>query len=248
MAAMTIRPDKTDERVLMDAQEVDQRLLETYRQVLDQDLSPAEQSLVGQQYSQLQAVSAYNNARTLDPSESIVLGLFADRGMADEAVAALQRAGFDENRLAIIANSTTVSDLLDDRRMELAGDSAGVTALGGTFLGGLLGLLAGVGMALVPGVGPVLALSTGAAVLGSTAVGAGIGAAYGAFFGTLIGWGIAEDDVHRFLTAVEAGEVLLAVHATADDTALAVQQLEQSGASDIAMRTSEQSTPTELPV
>jgi uncharacterized membrane protein len=181
----------------------------------------------------------------MDPSELIVLGLFANRGMAEEAVAALQRAGFDEDRLGIIANSTTVSDLLDDRRMELAGDSAGVTALGGTFLGGLLGLLAGVGVALVPGVGTVLALGAGAAVLGWTAVGAGIGATYGAFFGTLIGWGIAEDDVHRFLKAVEMGEVLLAVHATADDTALAVQQLEQSGASDIAMRTSEESRQTE---
>ena len=124
--------------------------------------------------------------------------------------------------------------------MDLAGSSAGGASLGGTVVGGLFGLLAGVGIVMLPGLGPVLALGAGATVLGVTAIGAGIGATYAAIFGMLIGWGVAEDDVHRFLRAVEDGKILVAVQAPTDEADRVGDRLRQAGATDVILRTAEQ--------
>lgn len=243
-AAMTIERDKTDLRVLEDARQADERLLESYVDARRQALSPALQRIVERQHNQLQAAVTYTDVRKLNSDDNLVLGQFKSSEEATHAVKALEEDGYGQDHVGVIARDVTVSDLLEDRRMDLAGSSAGATSLGGTALGGLFGLLAGVGIVMLPGLGPVAALGAGATILGVTAIGAGIGATYGAIFGMLIGWGIAEDDVHRFLRAVEDGNILVSVQAPADEAGRVGDRLREAGATDVIMRTAEQTNLT----
>ena len=140
-----------------------------------------------------------------------VLGLFLERANAEEAIKDLNEAGFRRNEVSILAREEVVEDIVDDERGEAAVESAGVGALGGTALGGLVGLIAGASALVIPGIGPALAAGTWATVLGTTAAGAGIGAAYGGFVGALIGFGVAEEQTHIYVEGMERGGLLLLV-------------------------------------
>lgn len=139
------------------------------------------------------------------------IGVFMDVEMAEEAVEALFQAGFERDEISVLAQRETVEDLVDDEREESALESAGAGALGGTALGGLIGLIAGASTLVVPGIGPALAAGTWATILGTTAAGAGVGAAYGGLVGSLIGFGVAEEETHVYVEGVEKGGILTVV-------------------------------------
>lgn len=140
-----------------------------------------------------------------------VIGLFLERANAEQAIDDLNEAGFTRDEVSILARQEVVEDIVDDERGESAVESAGVGALGGTALGGLVGLIAGASALVIPGIGPALAAGTWATVLGTTAAGAGIGAAYGGFVGALIGFGVAEEQTHIYVEGIERGGILLLV-------------------------------------
>lgn len=140
-----------------------------------------------------------------------VIGLFLERENAEQAIDALNEADFTKNEVSILASEEVVEDVVDDERRESAVESAGAGALGGTALGGLVGLIAGASTLVIPGIGPALAFGTWATVLGTTAAGAGIGAAYGGFVGALIGFGVAEEQTHIYVEGVERGGIILLV-------------------------------------
>lgn len=139
------------------------------------------------------------------------IGLFLERESAEDAIDALDEAGFGPDEVSVLARREVVEDIVDDERGESAMESASVGALGGTALGGLVGLIAGASALVVPGIGPALAFGTWATVLGTTAAGAGIGAAYGGIVGALIGFGVAEEQTHIYVEGVQQGGILLLV-------------------------------------
>ena len=139
------------------------------------------------------------------------IALFLERENAEAAIDALSEAGFERDEVSILARREVVEDVVDDERGESAVESAGVGALGGTALGGLVGLIAGASALMVPGLGPALAVGTWATVLGTTAAGAGIGAAYGGLVGALIGFGVAEEQTHIYVEGVQQGGILTLV-------------------------------------
>jgi uncharacterized membrane protein len=160
-----------------------------------------------------------------------VIGLFTEQADADHALAELEAAGFKREEVSILAHRETVADIVDDERGESAVESAGVGALGGTALGGLVGLIAGASALMIPGIGPALAAGAWATVLGTTAAGAGIGAAYGGLVGALIGFGVAEEQTHIYVEGIQNGGILVLVQPDKQERVAMVEKImvEQDG-------------------
>lgn len=140
-----------------------------------------------------------------------VIGLFKDHDEADQALASLEDSGLTRDEIGLLAQRDAVEDVLRAGREEAAVGSAGAGAVGGSALGGLIGLLAGASAIVVPGIGPALAVGAWASVLGTTVAGAGIGAAYGGLVGALIGFGVTEEQTHVYVEGVQQGSILMVV-------------------------------------
>ena len=137
------------------------------------------------------------------------VGVFESKESADQAVADLRAAGFDDAKIGMIyreADGKTVrTGAAQETRVEegaVTGAVAGVA--GGALLGA--GMLAGI----IPVVGPVLALGT----LGTILVNAAGGAAVAGLAGALVGRGIPEEDADFYEQEVQNGRYLVTVEAS----------------------------------
>lgn len=140
-----------------------------------------------------------------------VIGVFMDPQQAEEATAELINAGINTDNISVLAQRGIVEEVVGEDKEEAALESAGAGAVGGTAVGGLIGLIAGASALLIPGIGPMLAAGTWASVLGTAAAGAGVGAAYGGLVGGLVGIGVSEEKTHVYVEGVEKGGVILLV-------------------------------------
>jgi hypothetical protein len=98
-----------------------------------------------------------------------------------------------------------------------AGEGAAAGAGIGAALGGLGGVLMGLGLLVVPGVGPALA----AGALASGLIGAGIGGAAGGIGGALANAGVPEEEAGYYAEGVRRGGHLVVVTTTDDKFATA---------------------------
>ena len=140
-----------------------------------------------------------------------VVRMFDDREHALQAVSALERAGFSQDEVSLMASgettappntSSTMSTTADD-----AASGAGTGASIGAVLGGGAGLLAGIGAMAIPGIGPIVAAGWLVAAL----TGAGAGAAAGGLLGSLVNSGVDEADAHTYAEGVRRGGTLVSV-------------------------------------
>lgn len=111
------------------------------------------------------------------------IGIFFNRIDAEHALSELNRAGFLEAQISIIAKYADCDAQLDsagtsDWAGDKAQEEAPVGAIAGGMLGAILGWLVGVGMLSVPGVGFIVAGTVGTALV-TILAGAGIGATSG---------------------------------------------------------------------
>lgn len=148
------------------------------------------------------------------------VGSFKNRRDVEDALQDLKNAGIDMDRVSLIARHVEDVEGAEDvgKRGNEAKEGAAAGATAGTVLGGIGGFLVGVGVLAVPGVGPILAAGVGIPALASTLAGAGIGAAAGGIVGALVGAGIPEERAKQYRDRVEAGEYLLMVNATENDS------------------------------
>ncbi|HEU4324418.1 MAG TPA: hypothetical protein VFS21_14790 [Roseiflexaceae bacterium] len=146
-----------------------------------------------------------------------VVGLFDTVAQADQAVQALLDSGIPREDISAVANDPGGSyDNAAAAGEPNVSEGAGVGAIGGTLVGGTFGLLAGLGVMVIPGIGPILAAGPLLAALGATALGAGVGAAAGGLIGALSGAGVPQTDAQLYAEGVRRGGTLLVV--TIDDT------------------------------
>ncbi len=135
--------------------------------------------------------------------QKTVLGVFDNTTQAERAVDDLQRKGFKENEISIVAKKATAGRGGRGRGdMEAGPDISGGVTTGGA-IGGVAGLLAGVGALAIPGIGPIVAAGPIAAALS--------GAVTGGIAGGLIDWGIPEDVGERYEQRVREGKVVAMV-------------------------------------
>ena len=137
-----------------------------------------------------------------------IVGVFADRNQAHQALTELRRAGFSDDQLGLMASgesdySTTATDP-SDTNYAAEGGAAGLAA--GAGIGALWGL--GIAAGVLPAIGPAIAGGTLAAILSSAAA----GAATAGLAGTLIGLGIPREEAEYYENELKAGRIIVTVH------------------------------------
>src|SRR2546428_8061945 len=93
-------------------------------------------------------------------------GLYADRDAAERGIRRFHEAGYDRNRIGIIARDRDAAGRLADDTGAGVAAGAATAAVAGCLLRGLAGLLVGPGAPAIPGIGPVGAPAVWARPLG----------------------------------------------------------------------------------
>lgn len=141
--------------------------------------------------------------------QATVVGVFTNRSDAQRAVKELKLAGFRDEEIGIATRdgvSASGAAATSD-----TGEKVAAAATAGAIAGGAGGALWGVGIAagLLPGIGPVIAGGTLAAILASAAT----GAAAAGLAGALIGLGLPEEEAVHYQSEFNAGRTIVTVHA-----------------------------------
>jgi hypothetical protein len=143
-----------------------------------------------------------------------VTAVFADQASAERAVSALRAMGVADAHLSFVSRHGAEGSGAAAAAADDAGDAAagaGKGLLAGASVGALFGLAA----ALIPGVGPFITAGWLASALGTAAGGAAAGAIVGGTSGAIAGAfakaGYSEDEANYYGSAVEKGNVLVAV-------------------------------------
>ncbi|MFN8636757.1 MAG: general stress protein [Chloroflexota bacterium] len=157
-----------------------------------------------------------------------VAGLFDSRTSAEQALQDLRTAGFDSQRVSVMARDPDrARDVAKETGAEVTTGAATGAGLG-AILGGAAGWLVGIGALAIPGIGPIVAAGPIAAALGvagtTAAAGAGVGIVAGGLVGALTGWGFSESEARAYEQGVERGDILLAVEAP-DDQAGSIEDV-----------------------
>jgi hypothetical protein len=162
-----------------------------------------------------------------------VAALLPDQASAEQAIAALQAAGFTGDQIGVaMRDRTAQGTLVEDTGAQVA-EGAATGAISGGLLGGLTGFLIGIGALAIPGLGPVVAggvLASAFGVAGGTTLaGLGIGTATGGLVGALVSVGVPEREARHVERGFRAGAVLVTVDA-GDRVAEAMGILDRYGA------------------
>lgn len=158
-------------------------------------------------------------------------GLYYSRDEAEAAVRALKDAGYDMERVSVIAKDAdkvagheTTAEIGNK-----ADEGAATGALTGGALGGITGLLVGLGALAIPGIGPILLAGAEATAIATTLAGTGIGAAAGGLVGALVGLGIPEEKAKVYSDRVAGGSFLVMVAGSAAEIARAESIMRHHG-------------------
>ncbi len=164
-------------------------------------------------------------------TNTAVFGIFANRGMAEEAVDRLIANGFRNEDISVLLQDNVGTKDFAHEKHTKAPEGTAAGAVTGGVIGGAIGLLAGIGVLAIPGLGPLIAAGPVIAAL----TGVGSGGVVGGLIGALIGIGIPEYEAKRYAGRIKEGGVLLSVHCDNSDwIGKAKDVLVQSGAEDIA--------------
>jgi len=170
---------------------------------------------------------------------NMVIGIFEDRGQAEDALNALQDFGYQPRDISIVTREERV---MADKGGNAASDIAEGTVSGATtggVIGGIAGLLIGVGAIVIPGVGGLLIGGPLVAALGltgaaaATVSGAVTGAAAGGLLGALVGLGIPKERATIYEQTIREGGVLLAVPNREGKRTAITQILNEHGVSQV---------------
>jgi len=137
-----------------------------------------------------------------------VIALYDDFSTARRAVEDLVSAGFPRDTISILANDADErhAAYLRDNNMEdddVHGDE-------GAGFGAVVGALVGLGVALIPGIGPVLAAGPLAAAA-MAGIGAAAGAVTGGVVASLVDLGVPEDEAGLYAEGIRRGGTLVSV-------------------------------------
>lgn len=149
---------------------------------------------------------------------------------AEVIVNGLKAASFSANDISVLLpNRDGTKDFAYEHNTKAPeGAVAGIGA--GGMIGGTVGVLAGLGLLVIPGLGALLAAGPLLAALSGAAAGAAVGGVAGA----LIGVGIPEMEAKRYEGKVKGGNILISVLAYhGDEKARAIAIYKAAGAEDI---------------
>lgn len=150
------------------------------------------------------------------------IGIISSRETAIQALDELMAIGFPLDRISVITKNAEFNDPRigadAERRSMTPVEGARTGAITGSATGGLLTLIAGLGVLIIPGFGPVLAIES---VL-TTLLASGATATLGGLVGALQGWFVPEEQARLYNEWVSQGEYLVTIEATEAE----IQQVE----------------------
>ena len=163
-----------------------------------------------------------------------VVGLFDTFGQANMALREIENLGISHNDVSIVANNADdeYTNWRDNYGEDYKLSAAGTGANTGAVLGGIGGVLLGLGLLVIPGLGPLAA--AGPLVAGLT--GAGVGAVTGGLIGALVELGIPEEQAGYYAEGVRRGGTLVTVNSPDHLISSVVDTLNRNGAIDIEQR------------
>lgn len=163
-----------------------------------------------------------------------VVGLFDDYNQAKNAALEVERAGVSHNDISVLANNETEvhgrRDAIDTH--STMGHAVTKDAGVGAEIGGVLGLLAGLSLFVIPGLGFI----AGAGWLAGMLTGAGIGAVAGGLVGVLTHVGVPATDAAYYTEGVRRGGTLVAIRAEDSAASGIARILNSAGAVNIEER------------
>jgi hypothetical protein len=163
-----------------------------------------------------------------------IVGVFQTRAEAEACSAALQSAEIAKRKIHLLTPDVTKAELASVPTMEA--EEPGMGKAIGAVVGGAVGLAGGfevaeVLLALLPGVGAVVALGiSGAALL--TALGAFGGGAVGAAFENSVFKGLPEEELFVYKDALKQGRSVLIVTPDNKDEANRVRETLAAGGAE----------------
>jgi len=146
---------------------------------------------------------------------SSVVAVYPDHESAEEAVKALESAGFSLKNLSIMGRDFQATE--HPVGFVTTGDVASQGAHAGAWAGGIFGLLMGAAFLILPGVGPVVVAGPLAAALLGGVEGAIAGAALGGIGGALVGLGVSKERAVKYETELKAGKFVVTLRGTPDE-------------------------------
>lgn len=151
-----------------------------------------------------------------------VVALYDQLSDANAAVRDLVDYGLSRDNISLMANdisgnytsylSGKTESVAAEESIESTASGAAAGAGIGAIIGGLGGLLVGLGMLVIPGVGPVLAagpLATAITALTGAGVGAMAGGAAGGLIGALVDLGLPEETAVNYAEGIRRGSILV---------------------------------------
>ena len=149
---------------------------------------------------------------TQQDNRSVMIGVFEDLRLAQEAVSELKSAGFSDHQIGVITRTEETEADLGSDTQEDAASKAAEGAVTGLAAGASVGALWAIGIAagMLPAVGPVIAGGLLASVLASAAGGAAVAGLVGA----LIGLGIPEEEAAYYEGELRSGRTIVTVQST----------------------------------
>jgi hypothetical protein len=163
--------------------------------------------------------------KTDTAQRTVVVGVFAGHSNAQAAIRELRSNNFADTAIGVASRHSEQSENDDEAPVGVgAGTGAAAGAAAGAGVGALWGL--GVVAGLLPAIGPVIAGGTLAAILASTAIGAGAAGVGGA----LVGLGLSEAEAKHYESEFKAGRTIVSVKAVAGRYEQARVILERNGA------------------
>lgn len=154
-----------------------------------------------------------------------VVAVYESFDQAREGVQALEKSTFPSEQVSLVTHSVP-EEFLQGKVLQY-GDETEKDAAKGAGLGGLLGLLLGTPLLMIPGVGQVL-------VAGPLATGL-TGAIVGGFLGAMGGWGVHTDHAQQYEEQVKQGRLLVIANGDPQQVAEAQRLLRETAAENIQL-------------
>ena len=167
-----------------------------------------------------------------------VYGVFNSLENAERAISALKDHGVNGNEISVVRRSDGsglpgVENAADHSFTPTSAGDVVSGAVKGGAVGLAVGVLAGAALLVVPGVGPILAAGPLMAALGASAVATAAGATVGGVVGYLVDQGVPEEAASLYSSAIERGDILVAVRSIDISTNDAMLALRKYGATEI---------------
>ena len=148
-----------------------------------------------------------------------IVSLYAELSNARDAVKDLVQAGLARDAISLVTSDkdgryATYLAQQEGQVGEGLPEDEEEGAITGGVIGGLAGLLLGLGVAAIPGIGPVIAAGPLATVL----LGAGAGTLTGSLVGAIVEWEVPEEEAEYYAESVQQGYTLVSVRTSDDQT------------------------------